>query len=228
MTRRIALAAGLALALAGCASDGTPSPALAVARLAQAEVLSRRAAPGGEAAPAITRAQLAQYDTPMIMAEIPSAGLTAFVVPFARNGAVETWSTIDDRTIAFRGGIMVATRGFGPDILQSDAPEIARIASGTGTFRRSYYFTDGADQTRRFEYLCTLADRGMTTVTVVERQHTVRHVTESCSGNGVDFVNDYWFEGGGFLRKSRQLLTPEWGHVVLSRVVDNARNIGLP
>lgn len=221
MIRRSCVFAALiaAAALSGCGSDKEPT--LGGKLLGEAVKLAS-ASRTAKAAPrsAITRAELAAYKTPMIMAEIPSIGFFTFVVPYGQNGDVETWASTDDKTIAFRQGVVVGTRGFGGDMMQAQAPTIGQIASGSGTHQRIYYFTDGADRTLRFEFACTLANRGATAITVVERQHTVRHVTESCTGKSADFVNEYWLESGNFLRKSNQLLNPQWGPLVLSRVVD--------
>lgn len=155
------------------------------------------------------------------MASIPKFGTNAFFVPYGQNGAIETWASPEGQTISFRGGVMVATRGFGGDIMQSAGPSIGQIASGSGKHTRIYDYLDGADQNLRREFACTLRNAGMETITVVDRQHTTRHIVEDCTGNGGQFTNEYWFEGGTFLRKSKQLINIEWGHLDLQRVVDN-------
>ncbi|MDP4031349.1 MAG: YjbF family lipoprotein [Pseudorhodobacter sp.] len=210
----------VAIGLGGCGSD---NDATAGARLIQSSakgILAKRGK-SATAAPAVTREALAGFSTPMIMVEIPSLGLLTFIVPIAQNGDVETWSTVDDKTISFRQGSMVATRGFGPDIMQATGPSLAQLASGNGSHDRVYYYLDGADQVQRFEYRCTMANTGNETVTVVSLQHSTRHVTESCTGKTGAFVNEYWFESNDFLRKSKQLLINAWGSITLQRVIDN-------
>jgi hypothetical protein len=218
MTLSTFLAAGLLLT--NCGSDKTPDPAFSLLGSVVKKVTtpkSKEAAPR----PATTRASLAKFKTPMIMAEIPQKGFFTFVVPYGKNGDVDTWASVDDKTISFRQGMVVATRGFGPDIMQSSGPSILQIASGAGSYPRNYYYLDGADQTQQRKYTCTLSNLGTDTITVVERQHTTRHVIETCTGESGNFSNEYWFENGTFLRKSKQLLTLEWGDLVLSRVIDN-------
>jgi Group 4 capsule polysaccharide lipoprotein gfcB, YjbF len=221
MIRRLGVFAALIAmgALAGCGSDKEPTLGGKLAGEAIKLVASsRRAATAPKAA--ITRAELAQFKTPMIMAEVPALGFYTFVVPYGQNGGIETWASTDDKTVSFRDGMVVGTRGFGGDLMQAQTPTIAQIASGSGTHPRIYYFSDGADRTLRYEMSCTLQNLGSTKITVVERQHTVRHVKETCTGKLPEFANDYWFENGNFLRKSSQLLNPSWGPLVLSRVVD--------
>ncbi len=215
----LAVIAALPL-LSACGSDKAANPLVkVVADTARSATGSQQ--PQAAARPAVTRASLSKFKTPMILAEIPSVGFYTFVVPYGQNGDIETWASTDDRTIAFRQGMVIGTRGFGPDILQSAGPSVSQVASGSGSYDRAYYYVDGADQTQRFNFRCTLSVLGTDTITVVDRQHTTRHVAETCTGESGDFVNEYWFENGVFLRKSKQLINVEWGPLVLSRVIDN-------
>ncbi len=219
--KTVAVLIALMLGLSGC---GTDTDATAGARLTGSilkGVVGQRAQKPVVAGPPTTQARLAQFKTPMIMAELPTQGTFTFVVPNGVNGDVETWASADDKTISFRQGIVVATRGYGPDLMQSTGPTIAQVSSGVGRFERVYYYLDGADQTQRRVFDCTLSNLGPDTITVVERQHTTRHIAETCTGDSGRFTNEYWFQNGTFLRKSNQLLNIEWGHFVLSRVIDN-------
>jgi hypothetical protein len=218
---KIPLIAALSLLLlSSCGSDGQVDPAYTAVTTTVSGMISstKKAPPPG---PITTRASLDKFNTPMILAELPAKSFFTFVVPYARNQDVETWASTDDKTISFRQGVVVATRGFGPDIMQAATPNISQIAAASGTHDRSYYYVDGGDQTLRRDFRCTLSNLGSDTVTVVDRQHTTRHVTESCTGDSGSFTNEYWFENGTFLRKSKQLLIAEWGYLVLSRVIDN-------
>lgn len=218
----LALALVAGLGLGGCGSDrDATAGARLIKQTATQLVASRKARRNPTPAQPITRAALDQFKSPMMQIDVAATGLTSFIVPYGQNGDVETWSSVDDQTISFRDGIMIATRGFGPDIMESIAPGANQIASGSGTYDRAYYYLDGADKTQRFDFRCTLANLGAETITVVDQQHSTRHVSESCHGKQGDFVNEYWFENGNFLRKSKQLLIPAWGSITFQRVIDN-------
>ncbi len=220
--RIVSAAIVAAVVLSGCGSDKDATAGARVfstAALGMIKGIGKKPAPG-TGAPQVTREQLAALGQPVIQAELESRGITTLFVPLGLNNGVETWSTADDRTVSFRQGMMVATRGFGPDIMQSSGPSLAQIAQGSGNHDRSYYYLDGADQTQRFNYACSLANLGAETITVVGKQHTARHISESCTGKGGSFVNEYWIENGSFLRQSKQLLIPGWGHLTFKRVID--------
>lgn len=206
-----------ALALAGCSSEKDPASGGQMVKAAASAVLSGRKA--GEAKP-ITRAELNAYKTPMIEIKVPQTGLTAYVVPISNANGVETWASASDQSVSFRDGIMVATRGFGPDLMRSEGPSLARIAQGTGTVTRRMTWLDGSDAVQQFDFVCELSVAGSESITVVDRQHSTRHVLEHCTGEHGEFTNEYWLEGGNFLRKSKQLLVISWEPATLSRVID--------
>lgn len=216
--RAVAALAALAL-LAGCGNDKNQSAPLtsSLAGFSKALIAKRQAA--GAAQP-ITRQDLAALNTPVIMGELRAANSTIYLVPISRNGAVETWATSDDLTVSFRDGVMTATRGFGPDIMQAVVPSRAQLAAGQGSHARSYFYLDGADQMQRFDYQCSMSNLSAETITVVGRQHSTRHVAETCTSKAVQFTNEYWLDGGNFIRKSKELIVPEWGYLNLSRVID--------
>ncbi|HRK42096.1 MAG TPA: YjbF family lipoprotein [Gemmobacter sp.] len=216
--RAAALLAVAGLALAACGNDKGAAPGLRAVKGVAGDLLKR----GKDKAPPtpLTREQLAGFNTPMLMAEVKTANVLLYLVPFGQNGGVETWATSDDRTLSFRDGVLVATRGLGPDIMQSEVPSRAQLAAGRGSHGRAYYYLDGDDKIRRQSWSCTLSDRGSEAITVVGLQYPTRHVVESCTGEGGTITNEYWFESGGYIRKSRELIMPEWGYAEVSRVVD--------
>lgn len=212
------IAALLCGAVAGCGNQTEISPVLgAIASTAK----GLRQGKGVAAPPAeVTRADLAKLNVPVIKGELKSGNATFYLVPIAVKGDIQTWSTSDKLTVTFRNGVMAETRGFGPDIMQSTGPTLAQLRSGNSTHRRSYVYLDGGDQLIRVSYDCTARSAGPATVTVVAQQHSTTHVVENCTSKGVNFTNDYWFETSGKLRKSKELLVPEWGHLELARVID--------
>ncbi|MGB8814165.1 MAG: YjbF family lipoprotein, partial [Paracoccaceae bacterium] len=158
--RPAVLLAAVAFGISGCGSDKDATAGARLVKSTALQIIKDIRKGDAETARPITRADLAAFNSPMIQAEIPALGLTSYMVPFGQNGDVETWSSADDRTVSFREGIMVATRGFGPDIMQATAPSIAKVSSGSGTYDRVYQYLDGGDQVQNFAYRCTLANAG--------------------------------------------------------------------
>lgn len=210
-----AACAAMAFALAGCGSEKNATVGAQLLKAGGSAIMG-----GGKAAPAPTRAELEAYNSSMIQIVVPHSGMTAYVVPIANVNGVETWASASDQSVSFRDGIMIATRGFGPDLMRAEGPSLARIAQASGTTTRSMVWLDGSDAAQRFDFTCELSNAGPETITVVGRQHSTRHVLETCTGKHGGFTNEYWFEGADFSRKSKQLLVIGREPVTLSRVVD--------
>jgi hypothetical protein len=213
------LIAAFALALlAGCGSDVDET---LTARSFQALGLK---VVGADRKPAakplgLTRATLATLPFPADLATVVSSGAEAVIFQIGQNGDTETWSSVDDKTLAIRAGQIVGTRGLRGDLVAADVPALSRIASGSGSHDRVLVTIGDDEATLRQRYVCSLSVAGSQTITLVERSYATRHVQESCSGEGGTFKNDYWFQGGT-LRQSQQWMGADLGYILLSRLRD--------
>lgn len=223
--------AGL-LALAACGNDsntgllgGLPVKALAQAALAQAGIGKPAAPAAAPAAPdpvavAAARKALEEAGTPLYIIQAKALGFATYFGKLGQNGDVVTWSTKDYTTVALRDGMVVATRGFGPDILSAEAPTTAQVRAGTGTTQRRYVYLDAADQRVEMAFDCTLTVAGTETITLVGKGYSARRVDEACSGQQGSFVNSFWFDKEAKLRQSSQLLAPGIANLMLQRIID--------
>jgi hypothetical protein len=208
----------LALILAGCGSDVDETLS---AKTFQAVGQAVAGQGRKQAVPSLglTRAGLATLAFPADLATVVSTGAEAVIFKIGQNGDTETWSSVDDKTLAIRQGQIVATRGLRGDLVSAAVPALSRIAGGSGSHDR-VLVTIGEDETTlRSRYACSLSVAGSQTITLVERSYATRRVQEACSGDGPAFTNDYWFQGGT-LRQSRQWMGADLGYVLLSRLRD--------
>lgn len=154
----------------------------------------------------VPREKLEAFGTPIMRATIPLLGIDTLLSPRDRKGDVVTWESADGYTFTFRSGVLVETRGLGPDLMSASAPGPGQIAAG-GATRRSYFYTWENDASQRRDYACTSATEGQEAVAVYGRQHSTRHVVETCLREGGRLTNEFWFEGGT-IRQSRQWISP--------------------
>lgn len=215
---RAAAALVTALALAGCGTD-TDQTAGTRAWLALAQ---QARAPDGEPAPqgGLTRAALAAVITPVDLVTVEKTGASGLIARIGANGGVETWGSADDRTVAMRNGVIVATRGLGADLMAAEVPALSRIATGQGAHGRTHVTLTGDEMPLRDSYACVLAAMGTEEMVIVERRMALRRVQETCSGRAGSFANDYWFDGRGILWQSRQFIGQDLGHLTIRRLRD--------
>lgn len=185
-------------------------------------VLARKKAP-----PAPTQADLAaagqaleSAGEPVLLVAFPKFGYTNLMSPYGRNGAVTTWAGATMQTVSLAGGMVVATRGFGNDLMAARAPEVGQIQRATGYFHRGYSYLDGADQRQFFEYDCTFASAGTEQIGFLGKAYVTRKVIESCEGAESSFHNTYWFDQSGVLRQSDQRVSPQLQFIRLQQIVN--------
>ncbi len=217
MMRPLALAFAATLTVAACGNDPESFVGARVLQSSLAEQtkgLTKRKA----AAPApvqVTRAALATVETPVILMTVESRGQHALIAEVADNLGVQTWSTVDDVTVSMKNGVVVATRGFGADLMAASVPNPAVLQSAAKSYGRIHTYLDGTDRAVQMNFTCNVTNLGAQAIEVVEIVYQTRHVSETCTGNGIEFTNEYWLDGSAHIRKSRQLVSQDAGYLVI-------------
>jgi hypothetical protein len=222
--RRLGLAAAVLALVAACGSEARePSPiGVAIGTMAKAtvgRVLNRGGGDGAAAAAPVTRADLEALGTPILRATITGLGADTVLVPTDAKGGIVTWSNGQGGTLTLRDGVLIQTRGLGPDLMSAEAPQAAQLLVPGGTHPRVYYFLGADDQTTRRSYDCTVTIDGAETIQIFGRDHAVTKLSEACSRPQGTITNTYWVEGET-IRKSRQLASGGLGFIEFERVVD--------
>jgi len=213
----IPLALGLA-GLAGCSSDGNrrEHPVL----LALDALKQRMDEHGAAPPPALTRDMIEPIQVPLYLARLESRGAQGLLFPIGENGADVTWVTADHITVIIRDGVIRATRGLGEDLMSASTPDSAEIAAAAGVTQREYYHIGPDEQTIRRKYTCDLHDLGAEDIVLLGQHYNAHHISESCHGAGQSFVNEYWFDAGGQMRKSVQWVSQTVGFLELQKLKD--------
>lgn len=207
------IAAAIAMTLAGCGND---PESFASARLVQGIVKDKATSVRGAApaaAPKLTRAFLAQVPTPVMWVTLESRGQQALIGQVETNGGVETWSTVDDVTISFRNGVVVATRGLGADLMAAAGPSGGQLLASGSTFTRVHTTLNGLDQPIKRQMTCTVSNQGVQSIDIVEISYRATHIVETCDIGGASIQNDYWIDAAKKMRKSRQWIGQEIGYL---------------
>lgn len=225
---RLRLGALLAalVAVAGCGNDTARTEsgriALGMAKGIAAKVTAGKTPAATPDPEKLAAAAKTSFDGPIIMAQIERTGLLTVLGEYGRNGPVRTYSTPGEQTLALRGGIVIATRGLGHDLMSSDTGTAVALIAGrqAGTTGRSYRFLDGEGRERPLPMRCDIRPGGAQTVTVAGNRLATRQVDETCAATlqTLTVQNSYWVTSDGTVALSRQWIGPELGHVVIQTV----------
>lgn len=218
------IATALALSLSGCGNEVDNTATLAYAKNLAPAALARMRGTNTQAATApdlgLTRAAVEKVGQPLGIVTIASKNAEGLISKIGQNGGVETWSSSDQKTLSFRDGVLVATRGLGDDVMEAAVPGLSQLATDGDVHNRRYVFLTGDVQPLNQYYTCYSRSAGNETLNIVERSYSTRHMTEECKGPDGTFTNDFWFGSGGKLRQSRQWAGSYVGFLLIKRLSD--------
>ncbi|AXX99199.1 YjbF family lipoprotein [Profundibacter amoris] len=162
----------------------------------------------------LTREAIDKAGTPILFVGLDSRNAYATLSPFGENRGVVTWISSDGITLGYRGGLLVATRGLGPDLMAADTGQaLAAVRSGSGSYVRIYDYLDGEDQAVRRSFVCSVKNKGSEVIEIYELKLTLRKVIESCSNPEFQIRNTYWISNRNRIRQSKQWIGPDVGYV---------------
>jgi hypothetical protein len=223
--RRNSLAALLAAValVAGCSEGpgsgerlmGTITTALPVLFGAGSDdVGAGRGAPAGFTADAIA-ANPENY----VLLSIAALGVTEPARLIASNGRDQTFVSQSGFTVAFRDGVLVATRGLLSDLHSADGGNLrAVLRAGGGTLSRESEALDSFDRTILSTYDCVVTRAAVEEINLGVRTMSAQRFDERCQGSGVIFENIYWLDNGGEIVASRQYVSPTVAYLRSNRL----------
>jgi hypothetical protein len=216
---RVTCGVAALLALSACGSDDDRLSGITYAQDLVSGATASVRAPQQTGALHLTRADLAQILTPVDLVTVESTGAQAVIAKIASNAGVETWSSVDKKTLSLRSGVLVASRGLGDDLIGATVPTLSQITGG-GSYTRRHSWIEEDDLANRHDFSCQGQVVGPTTITVVERSYPVREIRETCNGVEWSFRNVYWVQTSGKLRQSRQYVSDDIGYVMIQHLSD--------
>ena len=149
-------------------------------------------------------------DGPEITVTLTFRGIRFPMRQLETEGDVTTWIAADGATMETRNGMVIATRGFGQDLMSASVPTPAQLVGGAG-HQRVHFFLDGTDTTNRRDYTCTVA-----AATGGDGPAVAHHLTEACVAERRRVTNEYWIDSRLRVIKSKQWISNHAGYVVFS------------
>ena len=211
---RAAMLAAIALGLAGCSSQGGGLGALGAPGQIARSVMPAKA-PVQVIPFDLTAPMISETNGNVLMAQFESRSLVTPMVLSGRNGEADTYSAAGIIALTLRDGIVLATRGFGDDMMSARIPTRAQVVAASAGHRRSYEFFDGLMQLSEVDAPCVLERGGTAQVVTGGKTVQTRIIAETCNSPFGRIDNSYWVTAGGKIVKSRQWISPGMGYVDL-------------
>ena len=191
-----------------------------VAKDTVASAKSKKKKGGKKGNAEVTRQDIEKSGVPILRVAIPARGSDTLLTKADDKGDVVTWTTKENTTFSLRNGVLIQTRGLGPDLMSSEVPSVSTLLRDGETYQRLYFFLGDDDRMGRRTYDCSVSVVGRETIEIFAKSHDVTHVTETCTRpQGSKITNDFWIEGQT-VRQSSQWVSGPVGVAVFQRVVD--------
>lgn len=177
-------------------------------------VRAPRSVPGGFTPEAIA-AEPGAYR----LVQINALGIQEPARVIQENGPEVTLALQSGPTAAYDGGVLVATRGFGDDLITMESAGVLQaLQAGGGTVTRRMETLDPQDQVLTDSFACTITPAGAETVNLGVREASLQRFDENCRGTAIVFDNIYWLDGSGAIVSSRQYVSPTVAYLRSNRL----------
>jgi hypothetical protein len=169
---------------------------------------------------ALTRAAIDQSEDALLLAELPARALAATLAPRGERDGVVTWNTGQGQTLSFRGGVLVATRGLGDDLMSADVSgTLAALNGGPQSgYPRLLTFVDGTGRTEFRALLCDMGPPVADPVLSFGIGFPAVRREETCGTTGGIVTNRYWIGSDGIMRRAEQWVGPTLGTLATEQV----------
>lgn len=216
--RILGLLALIGTSLSACGSAGNQSGVLDGIRGTISRVIQGRSnVPQGDLRDQITPEAIAATQTPLLFIELPNRGAQAFLTPIGVNGSIVTWATADGTSISLDRGVATASRGLLADLMSANLAEVSQgVFGGQKQGVRIHRYLNAEDNLEIHSFVCDYARQSGVAINALSGRFVATHVTEDCvDSRQLRFVNNYWIDGRGRIRKSEQWLSPSTGAVTI-------------
>ncbi|MCB2136872.1 MAG: YjbF family lipoprotein [Rhodobacteraceae bacterium] len=219
----LALAAGLVLTACGNDTSRTEGSkiALDVAKSVKARLVARKKGPGPAPDPeALASTAMASFPGPLIMVGMEKSGVVSAMGEYGRNGANLTYASPAQQTMTFRGGLLVATRGLGHDLMSAELGSAATLIAqrAEGEYQRANRYLDGEGLERPLPMTCSLKRGGSEQFAFAGTTYATEILNETCRSTGLTVTNAYWVTRDGTIARSRQWIGPALGYAGIQLV----------
>lgn len=167
----------------------------------------------------ITPEAIAASTEPLLFIELPENGQQAIMSLTGRNDDVLTWSTADGRSISLQEGVLVATRGFGYDLMSADVSgTLSALSGGPQDYNRFVSNLNGENQTLVHSHLCSVSDPVPDAINSFGRNLPATLWIERCRSLNGETETRYWITGDGIWRLTISSFT-DLGPLVIERLI---------
>ncbi|WP_298567153.1 YjbF family lipoprotein [uncultured Aliiroseovarius sp.] len=149
----------------------------------------------------------AQQKAGLILVSTSKGGQVATLRPIGLNRGVRTWLSPDQVSLSYHGGVLVATRGLGGDLMAADF--VAPWQAKTNPYQRRASFLNAENQIETITLTCRATTQALREI----RGRLATRTDERCGTSSDPILNSFWRLADGTVWITRQWVSDPSGYL---------------
>lgn len=163
------------------------------------------------------KAWLSKFNQPIILLSSLDGKNTATLVALGNYKNKLTWVSADGISVSFLNGILVATRGYSQDLMESKNNGLDTLFSRkTKKHRKEYRYLNGENQYTELIFTCSVVAKKNTPSYFLEMKLETTKFTENCKAGTTSHDNEYYvLPNTSIVLKSKQWISEANGFMII-------------
>ena len=163
------------------------------------------------------REWLSKFNQPIILLSSLDGKLAATLVALGNYDSKLTWVSSDGISVSFSNGILIATRGYSQDLMESRHNDRdVLLKSSSRSHSKTYRYLDGKNEYKEFNFSCTVTAKPNTTSSFLDLKLKTTKFIERCESEDTSHVNQYYvLPETDIILKSKQWISEANGYIII-------------
>ncbi|MDA9702974.1 YjbF family lipoprotein [Paracoccaceae bacterium] len=160
---------------------------------------------------------LSKFNQPIILLSSLDGKNTATLVALGNYKNKLTWVSADGISVTFLNGILIATRGYSQDLMESQNNGLDTLFSKNTKKRlKKYRYLNSENQYRELSFICSVVAKKNTPSFFLDMKIETTKFTETCKAGTTSHTNEYYvLPNTSIVLKSKQWISEANGSMVI-------------
>jgi len=158
---------------------------------------------------------LSKFNQPIILLSSLDSKNSATLVALGNYQNKLTWVSSDGVSVSFSNGVLIATRGYAQDLMESQHNDLETLFTSNIKKRsKSYRYLNGQNQYRELNFSCSFTAKKNVSSRFLNLDLKTTKFTENCKAGDTRHTNEYYvLPKTNIVLKSKQWISPTNGSI---------------
>ena len=127
-----------------------------------------------------------------------------------------TWVSTDGISVSFEDGVLIATRGYSQDLMESNHENLNNLLNlASKTRNKTYRYLNGQNEYEDIKFSCNISVKKNTTSQILDLRLKTTELTEVCKSEKNSHTNLYYLlPGTKIVLQSKQWISQKNGYII--------------